>query len=267
GLSLDWHKFYDGERPAFVSLPTYPFARDRYWFQRAASAARPRAGAAAPWHPLVQVNVSDFFEQRYQSVFSGNEFFLADHQVALGEGRQKILPAVAYLEMVRAAVDHALRGSIDAQQVQLSDVVWAEPVLVDGPTRVTIELVAIDDGGVRFAVNTGADNSEMHQHCSGYARLAPAASGDAIDLPAISNGLESVAPAALYAAFDALGVHYGPAFRCIQSLRRGADQVVAELVASDRNREDAGYVLPLGLLDSALQACLGLVEDPASRGG
>src|SRR5690606_7110392 len=55
-----------------------------------------------------------------------------------------------------------------------------------------------------------------------------------------------------------------PAFRCIQSLRRGADQVVAELVASDRNREDAGYVLPLGLLDSALQASLGLVEDPGS---
>jgi acyl transferase domain-containing protein len=31
GLNVDWNKLYDSEKPQRISLPTYPFAKERYW--------------------------------------------------------------------------------------------------------------------------------------------------------------------------------------------------------------------------------------------
>ena len=31
GLNFDWNKFYNDSKPRRISLPTYPFARERYW--------------------------------------------------------------------------------------------------------------------------------------------------------------------------------------------------------------------------------------------
>jgi len=59
-------------------------------------------------HPLLHRNTSDLNEQRYSSTFTGEEFFLADHQMkADAEPSRKVLPGVAYLEMARAAVEQA----------------------------------------------------------------------------------------------------------------------------------------------------------------
>ncbi|MFY0578011.1 hypothetical protein ACN28S_30120 [Cystobacter fuscus] len=59
---------------------------------------------AAALHPLLHINVSNFRAQRYQSTFTGDEFFLKDHKVK----GQKVLPGVACLEMARAAAAFAL---------------------------------------------------------------------------------------------------------------------------------------------------------------
>ena len=39
GLELDWSKLYGEVKPRRVSLPTYPFARERYWIDTAPAAA------------------------------------------------------------------------------------------------------------------------------------------------------------------------------------------------------------------------------------
>jgi acyl transferase domain-containing protein len=31
GFNVDWSRLYINEKPKRVSLPTYPFARERYW--------------------------------------------------------------------------------------------------------------------------------------------------------------------------------------------------------------------------------------------
>ena len=72
------------------------------------NAAEPVVSSAVPGtgvsiHPLVQQNTSDFSEQRFSSIFTGEEFFLADH-VVKGE---PVLPGAAYLEMARTAVERS----------------------------------------------------------------------------------------------------------------------------------------------------------------
>src|SRR5688500_1921932 len=58
--------------------------------------------------PLLHRNSSDLHEQRYSSTFTGQESFLADHQVAPnGQAGRSLLPGVAYLEMAGAAIEQA----------------------------------------------------------------------------------------------------------------------------------------------------------------
>ncbi|MDM5182303.1 ketoacyl-synthetase C-terminal extension domain-containing protein, partial [Massilia sp. DJPM01] len=79
GLGVQWERLYGAVKPQRLSLPTYPFAKERYWVEARATAA---AGIASTLlHPLLHANTSDLSEQRFTSTFSGNEFFLADHQV------------------------------------------------------------------------------------------------------------------------------------------------------------------------------------------
>src|SRR5204863_2408944 len=120
GSDIDWRKYYEKMRaferkPKTVSLPTYPFARDHYWIditagRQGAVTGRPSSDVATcVIHPLLHSNTSDLSQQSYSAIFTGEEFFLSDHQVrADGRTVQKVLPAVAYLEMARAAIDHAL---------------------------------------------------------------------------------------------------------------------------------------------------------------
>ncbi|TMC14725.1 MAG: type I polyketide synthase, partial [Chloroflexi bacterium] len=94
GLAIDWKLLYTVETgaephtistvpllPRRISLPTYPFARQRYWLPTTilSSTASPRPSSFVPLHPLVQRNTSTLWEQRFSSVFHGDEFFLADH--------------------------------------------------------------------------------------------------------------------------------------------------------------------------------------------
>ncbi|MCP5005452.1 MAG: hypothetical protein GY941_16170, partial [Planctomycetes bacterium] len=97
GLVFDWNQLYGDSKPQRVSLPTYPFARERYWItETQKKRIIVTAGSNFPRiHPLLHENTSDLSEQRFTSTFTGEEFFLKDHQVK-GE---KVLPGVCYLEM------------------------------------------------------------------------------------------------------------------------------------------------------------------------
>jgi hypothetical protein len=94
-------------------------------------------------HPLLHTNTSDLSQQRFTSTFSGKEFFLADHVV---KGRC-VLPGVAYLEMARVAVEHAVGNGNHGIGIRLKNVVWARPIAVtDDPVNLHIGLYPEEDG-------------------------------------------------------------------------------------------------------------------------
>ena len=135
-----------GERkPRLISLPTYPFAKDRYWVGDArahGSAASPGPAAPASLHPLLHANTSDFFQQSYTAEFTGDEFFLADHRIgADGHRPRKILPGVAYLEMARAASTLRCPSAGQPACLQIRTSSGHSSVMVKGPAQVSIVLV------------------------------------------------------------------------------------------------------------------------------
>src|SRR6201991_1400189 len=272
GYGLKWERLYGAQRPRRISLPSYPFAKERYWVpaggRGAAAVAGPRAGAL---HPLLHAHTSDLSVQRFCSRFDGSEFFLSDH-VVQGD---RVLPGVAYLEMARAAVARAAGDAAggDAAEpfgVRFKDVVWVRPLVVgDAAREVAIELVAQDGGEIAYEiVSRAADDagSEPVLHGQGRAELVGSAEAPVVDLA----GLQAACPAgglssgAFYQAFAARGIAYGPAHRGVAALFAGSDgagraQVLArlELPASVAGTQ-GDYVLHPSLLDAALQACAGL---------
>ncbi|MGP1684285.1 MAG: beta-ketoacyl synthase N-terminal-like domain-containing protein, partial [Giesbergeria sp.] len=82
GLAVRWQRLYGQACPRRLSLPTYPFARDRYWVSPEARA--PQRMAAMPetatrLHPLVHRNTSTLERQRYSSWLQAQAFYLQDH--------------------------------------------------------------------------------------------------------------------------------------------------------------------------------------------
>ncbi len=80
GLNYEWERIDEGKNPGKISLPSYPFAKEKYWVEiKKGYSQTDKSGRKL--HPLTQENTSDLMEQRFSSVFSGEEFFLKDHEV------------------------------------------------------------------------------------------------------------------------------------------------------------------------------------------
>ncbi|MFY0578023.1 ketoacyl-synthetase C-terminal extension domain-containing protein [Cystobacter fuscus] len=75
GLVLDWEKLYGAIRPRRVSLPTYPFQRERYWMSGGNAPLPQHVLLSGQIHPLLHANTSSLSEQRFTSVYTGDEFF------------------------------------------------------------------------------------------------------------------------------------------------------------------------------------------------
>ena len=115
GLDFDWKRIYEGATPRRMSLPTYPFARQRYWIDTPQPVATAAAAATASTVvPLRRVNaaVKDAPETRRGELLAVPEWqasptaWPANAAAANYPNRQVILceiPGVS-LEQIRAVV-------------------------------------------------------------------------------------------------------------------------------------------------------------------
>ncbi|HEX9925047.1 MAG TPA: SDR family NAD(P)-dependent oxidoreductase, partial [Anaerolineae bacterium] len=258
GLDIDWSLLYGAETPARISLPTYPFARERHWISDEQLTISNEQSLASPFvlHPLVHRNISTMAEQRYSSVFSGAEFFLRDHQVQ-GE---KVLPGVAYLEMARAAGELARDEPIS----YIRNVVWARPIRVKHEaveTHLSLHLEATDE--VTFEVSTMGEAGRRVVHARGsleYSRGIAAREPQRVDLQAVRQRcLDSMSKEQCYQHFKEQGLNYGPAFQVIEEVVSNQEEALARLQLPDEAAGQA-YGLHPSLLDGALQSVIGLME-------
>ncbi|HEY3093975.1 MAG TPA: type I polyketide synthase [Vicinamibacterales bacterium] len=267
GFDLPWEKLHrdagrNGRRPRRIALPLYPFAKERYWLEDDMSIAVPAtAGMGSAIHPLLHANVSTLRHQCYRTTLRGDEFFLRDHRVRIGGGRvEKVLPGVAYLEMAAAAISDALPEPAASQRLVLSDIAWWRPVVVAGPVSVEIELGVSESGTILFEIASGTGDDRV-LHCQGEAGYGDAADDrkvDAATLASVMSG-ERWDAGDIYAAFEQIGLHYGSAHRGLRTLSR-ADGTVVARVSRPAIADDVGrYRLHPGVMDAALQACIGFL--------
>jgi acyl transferase domain-containing protein/D-arabinose 1-dehydrogenase-like Zn-dependent alcohol dehydrogenase/acyl carrier protein/thioesterase domain-containing protein len=231
-----------------VSLPTYPFQRERYWLMPGRGGDVTTAGLDSADHPLLgaSIELPDAGGVVLTGRFSlASHPWLADHAVR----GAVLLPATAFVELVIRA-----GGQVDCPVVE--ELVLEAPLVLpeDGQVRVQVVVGATGEDGrrpvevrsrqdhwVRHATGTlGADSVEA----AGFAGTWPPVGAEAVD--------------GLYDTLAAAGYEYGPAFQGVRAVWRRGAEIFADLaiVAEDAAR----FGLHPALLDAALQP-LALLAD------
>jgi len=250
---------YGARKPERIALPTYPFAREKYW----GTITRNTASAdkkSAVLHPLLQSNNSSFYEQKFSSRFDGNEFFFTDHKV----NGKSIFPGAAYLEMARAAIEHAT-DSVDIQNktIIFNNVFWLEPLICNNSgLNVHIALTQNDDGVIEFEVKSHAEDKDMVSF-KGFAEivLENRPEGQNTQSKMLKKINREITSESCYAEFSRNGIDYGPAHRGIELIQVGDDESLAKIVLPEcieSTMDD--YLLHPAILDSAFQSTLGLLS-------
>lgn len=265
GLNLDWNKFYEGNTPKRISLPVYPFAKDKYWIDiKMNDQSIVDRKITSVLHPLLHSNTSDLGKQSYSSIFSGEEFFLADHLVKIKEGKvSKVLPAVAYLEMARVAVEKAVPVKVKSSILELHNTAWAQPLVVEKDKQVGIALYIKKENQIDYEIYS-TDNEQDIIHCQGVATYSTHLSLEKLSIEKLKEQMNrgSIEAASLYSTFKSMGLVYGPAYQGITKIYQGEKQILAQLsLPSVVKTNQNDYLLHPSVMDSSLQAAFGLIDD------
>ena len=209
GAAIDWAGFYHDDVPQRrkVTLPTYPWRRQRYW--RDMAAVRP-AGPAL--HPLLHRRLASALKPViYESQLSAESpAYLADH-VVFGK---VILPASACVEMAMAAGRSLLGNAL----LSLSDIVFQQTLaLEDQPCTVQLILTP-DEDDYRFELFSLAPDDAWVRHASGRLSAALNQHIPPADMTVLQAQYTEAVDVQLFNQHLAeRGMAYGPAF---QALRR-----------------------------------------------
>ncbi|HTH49069.1 MAG TPA: SDR family NAD(P)-dependent oxidoreductase, partial [Candidatus Limnocylindria bacterium] len=260
GHEVDFGPLFAGIGCGRISLPAYPFARESYWAPKSvATPTEAMAQRGLPIHPLVHRNVSTLDQHGFESQFSGDEFFLSDHVV----GGQRILPAAAYLEMARAAVEQSVGGARGERQIRLRNIAWYQPLVAGSaatPVRIVLERSSGDVIGFEIFSMDPAGPDARRVHCRGVAEWVAWGGSSGVD----RGGIQSQCTQAFlsgeecYAAFRSFGLDYGSGHQSLLALWVGTDAVVAQLELPESVLAgSAAYELHPSLIDGALQTIIG----------
>lgn len=260
GIEIDWNLLYPDIQPHRVSLPGYPFVPERHWIEQS-TAQKTESLKTARLHPLIAQNTSTLSEQKYSTFFSGEEFYLKDHLVC----DQKILPAVAYIEMAIAAAK--LSGDLPIQKIR--QLCWFQPV-VAGEKQVEVSIALYpEDQDIEYEIYSGqSPQKKIHSQgtivCSDA--LSPRKILEEISLADIQKRCgSSIFQEECYRKLKNTGLVYGESFQALESLCIGEEEALSFLQIPHSCRENRGaFQLHPSLMDSALQTAVVTILDKKS---
>ncbi|MED1917317.1 SDR family NAD(P)-dependent oxidoreductase [Bacillus thuringiensis] len=248
-----------GER---IHMPTYPFAKERYWLEAKASDRDPLHTKILTerLHPLVHRNTSVLGKTRFSASFTNEETLLRDHVVS----GQSIMPGMAYLEMARAAVELATDYVHKGQALTLENVVWLRPFIAKATAgHLHVSLTQEGDNQVSFCILAGpskADANEGPIYSKGTAVIHAASAPPQLDVQAIRAqcSVAKLDSETCYGAFENMGIAYGPGYRAVKTIEIGEDCAIAKIhlpaaLSDETQRIGCNPVL----LDAAAQSTIG----------
>ncbi|MGO8719366.1 MAG: SDR family NAD(P)-dependent oxidoreductase [Acidobacteriaceae bacterium] len=270
GAEINWNALH-GKFGRLIALPTYPFERRRHWFPmkpEKISASLPLSLAGE--HPLLGLRVnSPLAEIQFASQIGPDRpSYLGDHVVA---GR-RVVPAAAYLDMALSAAKAAgLAAPSESSSVRA--VAFLQPCTFDEPRNLQCVLRS-EEAGHSFAIYSCAVATETEEaapeprwilHATG--ELFSDARGQSLpeNLDAIRErcGKEEDSRS-FYDAFGEMDVHFGPSFRPVTRVFRGADEALVEFALPPNIESDADHyqIHPIAL-DACFQSVVAILLSAA----
>ncbi|WP_284581824.1 SDR family NAD(P)-dependent oxidoreductase [Streptomyces sp. 2P-4] len=216
-------------RPRRLSLPGYPFARDRHWVATARTPSAPLPGTTEE----VELPDGHVFGER---ITTTRQPWLADHTV---DGAV-LVPGTYF-------VDLALRAGARLHCPRIAELVTHTPLAT---TEADLRLVADlpgPDGTRAFTIHARTGDGGWTSHVTGVLAPSPEEPPASAAVPADA---EEIDVTGLYRTLTG----YGPAFRGLHGARRTADAVFADVAVPGEAAGGApgAHALHPVLLDAAL---------------
>ena len=227
-----------------VRLPTYAWQRERHWISGAGR--REPVGRHPLLGPMRSLSTDPGTRVWERSLDAGRLPWLADHRVR----GVVVFPGAGYLEMLLAAAEERLGGP-----AELRGAAFVEPLVFVGDEAASVQVVAAA-GRVQVA-SEGPGGWVVHA----TAAIAPAGELTEFDREVHTRLVTSEPGQVVIAALAGRGLDYGPAFRGLAELRRGAGEALARVELPEAAGGDAGYRLHPALLDACFHAMIGALPD------
>jgi len=242
GVRVDWAGFDRCYARHLVTLPTYPFDRQRYWFEdREARTRHPSA------HPLLGAPLRSplsIFESRLSTRLQP---FLDDHRVY----GMVVVPGAAYLEMALAASAEAHRG----ERNTVEEMVIHEALILEDEPGV-MQLVLSPDGSTfqLFSAPESGDRPSWRLHATGRVQ-ADTTEPEAASLEQLrARCPHEMTDEDFYHLAQAVGLEYGPSFQVVERLYLGEREVLGRVRLPEHLKPEAdSYQLHPVLIDSCFQ--------------
>ena len=263
GYPVDWAALYPAGQ--CVSLPAYPWQRERHWLEtaEAAHAADPAPAGTRSGHPLLGWRLHSVQPIWQVDLGDAALAYLADHRI---DGRP-VLPGAAFAEMLLAAARRlapdagATIEEVDLQRLLVFD---SRPdtrlqVVGDaGASRLEV-FSAPNDGSSSWTRPPNDGSSTWTRHASARVGRAREGAPEALDLAAIgARCWKTLALPEHYEDWSRGGLQLGPAFRCLAEARVGESEALARATLPPHLSASAGaYHVHPCLLDAAFQVLLG----------
>ena len=227
GHPVSWEALYRAPATA-VSLPYYPYQRQRFWVDRQPPPTGPAHALAGTL--LRSPSIRDVVYQ--YEIGTGTLPYLKDHSI---DGAVWF-PGAAFVEMALQA----------AAEKCVADMVILAPLVVSD-TPCTVQLIVDGD---HFKIHS-LSGETWTLHAEGrFAEPAVTA-----DISSRAQRLMPREPSDHYPRMAAQGADFGPAFRTVRALQRTPGEAVAQVCLQESERGHAGshHIHP-ALLDGCLQA-------------
>ncbi len=274
GKTIQWKAHYPGS-PRCVSLPPYPWQRERHWAAgKSATDALFQNAAPIAWPG--RVLRSAFFDGVVvEREISANEpRFINDHRVS----GVAIVPATAMIDLALAAARQVLiddpAASSDSplssagEHLLLENLAIDQALVVPDKEQRILQLgfkAGTPDGGSFQLFSRPATEAEKRHpwtlHASGSVRrISPLEeSSDALKAPTLDSAMthcrETVDVEFHYQMMWKRGIEFGPLFRGVEALWRGTRSGLARIRAIETSdAPNASREAHPALLDACLQA-------------
>ncbi|WP_338866152.1 type I polyketide synthase [Myxococcus stipitatus] len=259
GHSVDWARLHpDGGR--VVTLPAYPWQRERFWLDAASTPVARRGGnrvQGATAHPLLGPHVALSHQPGthvwQMDIGVADISWAEDHRVQ----DAVVLPGTAWVDLALAAARQVLG---EGRHV-LSRLVCVQPVFLPAEGARTLQVVMTErpSSGADFqcfALDTRASARAWVPVAEGAVELAPEETPEPLPPADVIQARcpRLIEGAAHLQGMADRGLHYGPAFQGVQRLWLGAREAYAHLRLPEvLSGHASAHIIHPAFLDASFQ--------------
>lgn len=261
GYPIDFSHLYSDKTYKKISMPTYPFLRDRYWVEIRENQEKMQLTRL---HALIDTNKSTIHKQIFSKKFDGEAFYLKDHVV----GNNRVLPGVVYLEMGRVV---GVLSDTNKVVTLLRNIEFLNPIKLANEEKTfdTEIIVGLENELLTYKVISQNKENEVIAHQVGKIGLrekTEVIQAEYIEMNEIKARCPNQISVDLcYNNMNERGLHLGESFQAIKHIQSNDKEVLAELeLPKHLNDEFEQYLLHPTIMDGALEIVVNLVGNKGS---